>query len=334
MSKVVIHIGLHKTATRFFQRALLSNLDRSRFLVNPPALMASLRRALRGRDPEAREQFVSAAHAALSEAQGRTLVVSDPDISGNMFRNQRDYVANLQLMRRAFPEATVLYFVRRHSDWLHSAYRQSLVKGRAAPIEVFLNFHDGAFREALAPRVNGARTIEALRLPFLEIYRSYAEAYGSESVYLFRQEDLRARPEAVYRRLAEALGLEQLPDLPARVSSNRAFSALALRLFFPCTRRMPDMSKAVLSHHPIRTNRFNLDRPLRKLRTLFVRHVFDRIVYRDWDLLAEHGMRKQIDAHYATAEAQLAAAADIVLERGPCPEALAAARIDSSPTES
>ena len=39
--------------------------------------------------------------------------------------------------------------------------------------------------------------------------------------------------------------------------------------------------------------------PFIRLRRLLIQHVFDRIIYRDWDLLAHADMRPRIDAHYA-----------------------------------
>ena len=324
-SGVVLHIGLHKTATRFLQRALFRRLDPAGFLVNPPALMTALRRALREPGDDSRAALAEAAAAALAEADGRTLLVSDPGISGDMFNNHAEFQANLALMRAVFPQARVLYFVRRQSDWLHSAYRQMLVKGRAAPIEVFLNFRDGAFQPRLARRINGVRTLDALGLRLLDIYCAYSDAYGPANVYLFRQEDLRTRPEAVYARLAEALGLERLPQLPRRVSGNRAFSALAIRLFFPGARRQPDLRRARLDTRPPGGPLWALGRPLRKLRTLVIRHGFDKLVYRDGDLLAAHGMRAKLDAHYASENERLDAVATAVLDRGPGWEARAAA---------
>ena len=325
MTRVVLHIGLHKTATRFLQRALFRHLDPGAFLVNPPPLMAALRRALREPGSDSRAALAEAADAALAEAGERRLVVSDPGISGDMFNNHDDYADNLELVRGVFPEATILYFVRRQSDWLHSAYRQMLVKGRSAPIEVFLNFRDGAFRERLARRVNGVRTLDARGLKLLDIYRAWCDAYGPEHVYLFRQEDLRHQPDAVYGRVAEALGLERLPELPTRVSGNRAFSALAIRLFFPGTARAPDFGRARLDATPPGGAMWTLGRPLRKLRTLVIRHGFDKLVYRDWDLLAAHGMRDQLDAYYADENRRLNQAAAEIVTRGPGPAARAAA---------
>lgn len=325
MPQVVLHIGLHKTATRFLQRALLRSLDPDRFLVNPPPLMAALRTALRNPSPEARADVITAANQACAETGTRTLVVSDPEISGNMFQNHDNYDERLKLIRACFPSATILYFVRRQSDWLQSAYRQMLVKGRSASIETFLNFREGHFGERLAPRVNRVRTLDATALRWLEIYRAYCDAYGPEQVYLFRQEHLRGRPHDVYSRLAEALQIERLPRVPERVSSNRAFSALAIRMFFPGSLRAPDPENAELSDRAPAGLLWSLGRPLRNLRTLLIRHVFDRFLYRDWDLLAAHGMREQLEAHYEKENARIEDVARMILENGPCQQARIAA---------
>lgn len=315
--EVVLHIGLHKTATRFLQRALFRNLDPARFMVNPPALMAALRRALRESSEANTRALSAAARDAFEEAGGRTLVVSDPGISGDMFNNHVDYAENLGIMRQVFPRARILYFVRRQSDWLHSAYRQMLVKGRSAPIEVFLNYRDGDFQPRAAPRINGVKTLDARACRFLEIYRAYADAYGPESVYLFRQEDLRERSDAVYKGIADALGLAALPELPRRVSGNRAFSALAIRLFFPGTMLYPDFERAELSNRRPEGPLWALGRPLRNLRTLVIRHGFDRLLYRDRDLLAAHGMRERLDAYYAEENRRLDSVAGKILDQGP-----------------
>jgi hypothetical protein len=243
-----------------------------------------------------------------------------------MYSCHEDWQQNRDLVHRLFPDATVLYVVRQHSDWLHSAYRQALVKGPGMPIEFFLNFHDGEFRQREARVVGGARNVNALDLRFLDIYQGYVEAFGAERVYLFRQEDLRTRAEAVHARLAEALGLDELPALPRRVSGNRAFSALAIRLFCPGIYRDP---RRVPASPPRSRASQRIHRRVRKLRALMIHHVFDKLVYRDEDMLARHGMRSRLDEHYAHADASLSAVAEHILRHGPEPEALRRIEINS-----
>lgn len=322
MGNVVLHIGLHKTATRFVQRAILSGLESDRFLVNPEPLTSTLRRAMRLATQESRDAAVGLARAARDQAGSRTLVISEPSISGDMYSSHANWRENLCFVHALFPEATILYFVRAQADWLQSAYRQSLAKGRGVSLKAFLNFRNGAFTERPARFVGGARTVNALDLAFLDIYHGYAATFGAQSVYLFRQQDLRHRAEDVYARLAEALGVEQIHLPSGRISANRAFSALAIHLLFPGVYFAP---KGVGK----RSGRFAWSRRLkhrmRRIRTAFIQHVFDRVAYVDWDMLERGGMRDYLEQHYAEENEALARVAREILARGPSERASALA---------
>ncbi|WP_290651768.1 sulfotransferase [Aquisalimonas sp.] len=315
--RVIIHIGLHKTGTRFLQRMVFAQLDHRRVNYNPGPLWQAIRDAVRNPgDHELAERARAEVARWRTSGDSRDLLLSEPHISGDMYGSHHDYPQNLQLMRELFPEATIIYFVRRQSDWLQSAYRQQLVKDQGAPIEVFLNWYDGAFHPRVARWAHGVRNVEAMTLQFLSIYRSYAAAYGPGNIYLFQQEDLRRRPEDVKRRLAEALGIDQLPAPPRERSQNRSYSALAIYLFYPGVHRRLPRPGPDDAGRPSRPRR-QLTGLLRRLRRTLIQHGFDKIVYRDWDLLARHGMREQIERHYAGENAELNRIAHVILDSGP-----------------
>jgi hypothetical protein len=314
---VVLHIGLHKTGTRFLQREVFRNLDSSRFSVNPDPLWSKLRTAMR--NPGSAEPAVAAreaVHAWRRSGDKRMLVISEPHISGDMYSSHLDSDVNVSLIKELFPEAVILFFVRNQADWLQSAYRQQLVKGRGRPIEVFLNYYDGDFRHRLDRHVHGIRNVEALNLRFLHIYQAYATVYGPNRVYLFRQEDLRNSADAVKARLAEALGIDRLPLFPGEKTHNRSFSALAINLFFPGVRKSyPRPTKMDAGE---RKRHFNfVTSQFRRLRQGFIQHVFDRFIYHDWDLLQKEGMRERINRHYLQENEEIKKIAGIVLEEGP-----------------
>ena len=139
--RIVVHIGLHKTATRFFQNFVFSQLTSAGVLFNPPALMTPLHALYR--DPsaeEAKARVMTALATLRAEGQGKCLLISKPDIPGEMYDGYPEHPEYLAMLRELVPEARILYVARHPADWLHSAYRQSLVKGRGGPIETFLNF--------------------------------------------------------------------------------------------------------------------------------------------------------------------------------------------------
>ena len=315
--RVVLHIGLHKTGTRYLQRRVLRPLDGERFQVNPSPLWPAIRNAVRHPDDAATSAIArDAVQAWRDSGDPRTLVLSEPHISGDMYGNHHDHAANTRLMHELFPEARIIYFVRNQADWLQSAYRQQLVKGASVPVHVFLNHYDGEFRPRLDRWTYGARTVEPLNQRFLEIYEGYAETFGPEAVYLFRQEDLKTRPKQVRARLAAALGIADLPVDTGGKSENRSYSALAIRLFHPGTNRTMPAPRPQDAGMPARRLRPVLA-PFIRLRRLLIQHGFDRLIYRDWDLLAHADMRTRIDAHFAAENERIRAIAANVLDHGP-----------------
>lgn len=314
--QVIIHIGLHKTATRFLDHEVFRPLRDRGIAYNPSEIMQPLRAALEG-DADARARIREAA-AALAERGVPKLLVSRPGISGDMFDNHHDYRDKCAAIKALFPEARIILFVRHPPDWLASAYRQSLVKGAGGPVETFLNYYRGAFHEKPAYHVRGMRNLEALRLRFLTIHDAYVDAYGADNVFLFRQEDLRDRPADVRTLMEECLG-ESLPAASGGRTRNRGFSALAIWLFCGGWRR-PQRPSRLRDHRPPRWVRRYLQRPVRRLRAALIRHVFDRIMYVDWDLLGRGGMRAQLERHYADESRAL--------------ERLAAARLEGVRAES
>lgn len=328
--RVILHIGLHKTGTRFLQREVFRQLDDTAFAVNPPTLWRAVRNAVRY--PDDASLAAEARHAVAdwrSSDDRRTLIISEPHISGDMYSNHHDYAENLALVRELFPEALIVYFVRDQADWLQSAYRQQLVRGASVPIHVFLNHYDGDFRPRLHRWTYGARTVEALNQRFLTIYHAYAEAYGPDRVYLFRQEDLRANAGTVKAALAGILGIDALPTPPRERTRNRSYSALAIRLFHPSAARRYPAPTAADTGRPRRRAQWLVGR-LRRLRRILVQHGFDKLVYKDWDLLAEDGLRERINAHYARENEEIRRIAARQITPGPSDSARSDDRRDAA----
>lgn len=303
-TQVYFHIGLHKTATRFLQRSVFKYLDSSVFNYNPEPFTDSLYRTIR--EPENAELKARYDRECARLADDpRRLLISLPDISGDMYNSHENSRAALAIIKEKFPQARILFFVRDQADWLLSAYRQSIQKGVFGPIEVFLNFYDGKFQRKTAQRRGGMRNVDALGLKFLEIYEDYVQAYGRDNVCLIRYEDFRARRDAVIKRLAQWL---EIPNLPVHKGGkkrhNRSFSALAITLFCGGMKAptKPPRGRQALS---VWQKKYSPMRIVRNLRRIFIRKVFDRIIYKDWDLLERNNMRAIIDEHYRQENEQI-----------------------------
>ncbi len=304
-SPVYLHIGLHKTATRFLQRSVFAHLDPAQFNYNPQPLVDRLYRHIRyPQDAQAGAAFIE--EAARVRADGRKLLISLPDISGDMYNSHENARHNLQVLQQQYPQARVLYFVRNQADWLLSAYRQSIQKGMFGPLEVFLNFYDGEFRPKTAQRRGGMRNVDAHGLRLLDIYKAYADTYGGDNVYLIRYEDFQKHREGVTRQLAQWLQTDTVPvHKDGGKRHNRSFSALAIQLFcggLKAPARPPRGADQLSDWDRI----YSPMRFVRNLRRIFIRHVFDRLIYRDWDLLTRNDMRQKLNAYYQAENEEMA----------------------------
>jgi len=303
--RIVVHIGLHKTATRFFQNFVFAQLNSASVLFNPPALMMPLHALYRDPSAEGAKEKVLLALAELTHnAQGKCLLISKPDIPGEMYDGYPEHPEYLALLKELMPEAQILYVARYPVDWLHSAYRQSLVKGRGGPIETFLNFRGGSFNEKRAVYANGMRNIDARRFPVRSIYDHCVELFGRDRVVLMCFEHVRSHKERVLECLRELIGLEQLPDLEPDRVKNRSYSARAIERFCsggPSSTHSISFSDKGHSHLYWK---YWL-KPLRKLRANFIKHAFDNLTYRDWDLMSRGGMRDQLNELYQSDYEQL-----------------------------
>lgn len=304
--RTYLHIGLHKTGTRFLQRNAFRALAGTRFLYNPDGLTEALNAALKHPEqPTHRERAHAEFDRARAEASARglDLLISKPGLSGDMYDGHGDYRARLALVQAVIPRARIVLFIRNQSDWLLSAYRQSLQKGVPGPIEHFLNFNDGVFQSKTSPRVNGMRNVDPLRLQFLALYEAWAHAYGEDAVWLFRYEDMRRHRAHFLDAFAQALDLERAEPAWLERVHNRSISALAICVFFGGV-------YAQRGARPVGGPSGPPAAPLvqmgRRVRRLFARHVFDTLIYRDWDILGMYDMRAKIDAHYAAENATLA----------------------------
>ena len=311
--RIVVHIGLHKTATRFFQNFVFAQLASSGVIFNPPSLMTPLHALYRDASAEdAKARVMTALARFRAEGRGRCLLISKPDIPGEMYDGYPEHPEHLALLKDLVPEAHILYVARHPADWLHSAYRQSLVKGRGGPIETFLNYRNGEFNEKRAVFADGMRNMDARRLPVLSIYDHCAELFGRDRVVLICFEHIRSHKGDVMECLRKLIGLSRLPDLDPNKLKNRSYSAQAIERL--CSGGLASHKLVSFSDNGPNNLYWTFWlKPLRKLRANFIKHGFDRVTYRDWDLMSRGGMRDQLNELYQRDYEQLLAISQILL---------------------
>ncbi len=228
LSKVMIHVGLHKTASTFLQRQVFPCF-RQYVLLSKPYLgtNSAFNALIYGDDTIYRESLVRQEINAVvqhAESDGSTgLILSEEEFSGHPEYNfvNRGLVAHR--LARIFPDAEILLVLRSQSDLICSLYNQFVKAGRfsADLDQSFLHrpgpgmtFHEWLNGEYSHVDVS-KRWInsQALMIPdhfrYSEIHSLYARLFRRVHILLF--EELHDNPPSFLAKLASILSVG-LPD--------------------------------------------------------------------------------------------------------------------------
>ena len=123
MSKVIIHIGMHKTGTTFLQKVVFPNLNNTFYAHN-------------------NEFFVPWKKQLYKKADN--MLLSYEGFSGfpwNKFKEKNSWLKsfhlNIDQIRKFFPNAIIIIFFRKQGDLLLSIYKQYLQEGGELSINEF-----------------------------------------------------------------------------------------------------------------------------------------------------------------------------------------------------
>lgn len=250
----IVHIGVHKTATSWFQKKVYPiaashrAIDRARVreaLIEPRAFAF---------DPD-----VSRALLAQGD-DGRPHLLCEEDLSGVLHIGRasgfiaREIAARIQLL---YPEAQIVLFVRAQPAIAVSSYQEYVREGGTRSLKRYL-FPDAflafqKFRPFKLPRFDFAQ------FDYRGLIEHYDSLFGRENVHLFAYEQLASDPQALLGELGRRLQIELDPAAISWARVNPSYRgalipfARALNLF--TARSVAD--KRTLVHVP-------LSYPLRK----------------------------------------------------------------------
>lgn len=223
MSKFFLHMGLHKTGTKFFQHKVFVNLNNEDYFYNPPKLTQLLCDLMKAND----EDLLLVLEAIISEKkkltdEGRDVVLSREIVCGDLFSFYKDKRRTISRLYKALPEAKIILFRRYQVDWIVSCYRETIHEHHYQSIQEFLSLKPGnsdfQHNKYQNLDING----------YINIVR---ETFGEESVHVLFYEDFRKNKFQSVKDVAQILGLNNLEvvkDSDGR--PNRGYSAFSIQL--------------------------------------------------------------------------------------------------------
>ncbi len=323
--KVFLYVGLPKTGSAFLRQEVFTKLDRSLVCVNPEGVTRALQEMrVTHYSPAGKNSVKKTVAEAFAEITQDTVLITDLSLAGDacdnfsQMREITDFLADL------FPDASMIVTLRNQVDWLLSLYKHETT-GHGIPIAKFLNYRDGAFGAA---KKQDYPNMDALSFDFAKICEYYVKTFGEENVHILFHEDMAENPEDFVRQVGEIFGCNVAGDVSFR-TENRSFSALSIQLTL-CKEKLRTLMIWDKNRRPGKgwlvkaiqwLGKYDLGgelwrdairkkgagyAPVIVLRRIlirlcwdyFIRNIFDRIIYLDWDLLGKE-RRKILSQHYS-----------------------------------
>jgi len=148
MIQTYLHIGSHKTGTKFFQHKYFPNINKDGFIYNPDDL-SQLVLDLMKADNEDVPLVITKIHDVLNsyDINGiKQLLISKEIMSGDLFSfyesNFYSSSDGFKRLKAAFGQPKIIVSFRFQTDWIVSCYRESLHEHH------FQSFQDFAFHRA------------------------------------------------------------------------------------------------------------------------------------------------------------------------------------------
>ena len=255
MSKIFLHIGLHKTATKFYQHHVFPFLDKEKFNYNPTKITQYLSDYIKAEtsDKEQILKHVIEEKENLKQADERTIIISREIMSGNLFSAYRDWNEQVKLLHDMFPEAEIVISFRYQPDWLVSCYRESVHEHHYQSIEDFLNINnEGEFIKPDSDvNSNGFANLYALNLDYAEMLKSMYSFFDKNKVLTLFFEDFKSNQEIQVGKVLAFIGSDMIKIKPAEKIPNRGYSASSIKMSIDRYKKYKGTEKEVEIHRPI-----------------------------------------------------------------------------------
>lgn len=163
-----LHVGVHKTATTWFQTEVYPRFEGAQYLHNPPI------------------------HKLISlSKKGRYILCEEALLRHFFGRSHHD---NLPLLSKLFPEAQIILSLRKQSSWLKSAYSYYIKKGGILDFEDFFDIK------------HNSGIIKRNDLFFREIIEDVNSAFSDARAWVILFDHIQRQPSLTVRNLARRMG--------------------------------------------------------------------------------------------------------------------------------
>lgn len=224
-TKFYIHLGLHKTGTKFFQHKVFPNLDNNKFIYNPTK-MAQLVCDLMKAFDEDLEMVVNEIKKEKADLESQypehKFIISREILSGDLFSLYKNCENSVSRLHKAFFDSEIIYSKRYQVDWIVSCYRESVHEHHYQSIEDFLslkNVNEGFVNNKYSD------------LDFHKYENLLINKFGNSKLHLLYYENFKVNKELEVQKIAKIIGAGSIDIKHDNDGQpNRGYSAFAIKL--------------------------------------------------------------------------------------------------------
>lgn len=236
MSKIILHIGLHKTATKYLQHHVFPFLDKEKFIYNPDRLdqyLLDYLKAFEEDKEDVHKVLIKELNKLIKDSPNKTILISREGMSGNLFTAYKYWDKTVKLLKDCFPGAKIIFSLRYQVDWLVSCYRESLHEHHYQTIDEFLNYdqESKAFKNPQGSRNDsGYAHLNALGLNYSEMLNQLFKNFDHRDTFVYFYENFKSNKEEVTEKILSFIGSKPVETKPMLGIPNRGYSALSIEL--------------------------------------------------------------------------------------------------------
>lgn len=130
--KIIVHVGLQKTATTFFQKKIFPRLENYLYIGRPYTQENYAFNMLQYADDSIYSHSIlqKEIRRIIDEANGKSILISDELFTGFTFYNFINRGIIAERLSKVLPDAEILLFLRGQKDLILSLYNQNVKQGR------------------------------------------------------------------------------------------------------------------------------------------------------------------------------------------------------------
>lgn len=241
--KIFLHIGLHKTGTKFLQYKVFKFLKNEDINYNP-ILITQLIADLIKAETEDVEYIIDHIRKELKEIKKNgheKLLISREIMSGDCFRMYPDYSWIQKRLKLAFPKAKILICLRNQIDWIRSCYRETI---NMYHYQTFKNYIDSDKNDKFVKA-------KIWNLNFNNYLHSLKNIFGKNNVYILFYEDLKKDKKNFLSKINNILQIKNTLIEGNEEIPNKGFSSLSILLSLIRFNFLKYIGLKFLIHRPI-----------------------------------------------------------------------------------